>query len=266
MRVWLHSQLCVLLSDKEKRQTNKSPATSTVTAGAGWCGEPITGTAGNSCHHTTNTLYLNLLLELLSCSGGSSVVRGPSEGHMRTEGGRSSPVPGYLGNTDSADRFTMIPNKTTSRHDVITPYCTSQTKTKMLQCDFLKVNVCISWIDLSRECMLWVVCWECVNGAEKHNPARFGGQELGPGLQTQAIPVQTDRELQTAHWVNSICFWIGQFLRHLNDVRAAPSPPQRRQTARKTTEHSFDGKWRSSLYPSLKQTSPHLTVPCHPLA
>lgn len=101
MRVWLHSQLCVLLSDKEKRQTNKSPATSTVTAGAGWCGEPITGTAGNSCHHTTNTLYLNLLLELLSCSGGSSVVRGPSEGHMRTEGGRSSPVPGYLGNTDT---------------------------------------------------------------------------------------------------------------------------------------------------------------------
>lgn len=29
------------------------------------------------------------------------MVRGPSEGHKRTEGGRSNLAPGYLGNTDT---------------------------------------------------------------------------------------------------------------------------------------------------------------------
>lgn len=46
---------------------------------------------------------LKLLSELLSCSGGSSAVRGPSEGRTRTEGGRSSPAPGYLGNTTDTE-------------------------------------------------------------------------------------------------------------------------------------------------------------------
>lgn len=119
----------------------------------------------------TNTLPalsdLKLLLELLSCSGDLSVVRGPSEGHMRTEGGHSSPAPGYLGNTtdtvqqcslSESDKFTVILNKTACRHDVITPCCMPQTRTKVLQRDFPEVNVCISWMDLSRE---------CINSAEK---------------------------------------------------------------------------------------------------
>lgn len=46
-------------------------------------------------------LLLELLLELLSCSEGSSGVRGPSGGHTRTVGGHSSPALGYLGNTHS---------------------------------------------------------------------------------------------------------------------------------------------------------------------
>lgn len=41
-----------------------------------------------------------LNLELLSCSGGSSELDGPSEGHMRTEEGHSSLSPGYLGNKE----------------------------------------------------------------------------------------------------------------------------------------------------------------------
>lgn len=44
---------------------------------------------------------LEMLPGTLSCSEGSSGVRGPSGGHRRTEGGRSSPAPGYLGNTRS---------------------------------------------------------------------------------------------------------------------------------------------------------------------
>ena len=42
--------------------------------------------------------YLRLGAEPLSCSGGSSVVRGPSGGRTRTGAGRSSHAPGYLGN------------------------------------------------------------------------------------------------------------------------------------------------------------------------
>lgn len=44
--------------------------------------------------------HLNLLLELLSCSGGFCVAHGPSEAHMKTEEGHSSPAPGYLCNID----------------------------------------------------------------------------------------------------------------------------------------------------------------------
>lgn len=54
----------------------------------------------SSCFFQVSDLlffYLKLQ-ESLSCSGGFSVVRGPSEGRMRTEGGRSNPAPGYLGN------------------------------------------------------------------------------------------------------------------------------------------------------------------------
>ena len=44
-------------------------------------------------------------VELVSCSGGSSVVHGPSEGRMRTGGGRSNPAPGFLGNAETGVYF-----------------------------------------------------------------------------------------------------------------------------------------------------------------
>lgn len=47
--------------------------------------------------------HLNLLLELLFCSGGFSVAHGP-EAHMKTEVGHSSPAPGYLCNRSRIKR------------------------------------------------------------------------------------------------------------------------------------------------------------------
>lgn len=60
--------------------------------------------------------HLNLPLERLSCSGGFCVAHWPSEAHMKTEEGHSSPAPGYLCNIDRVINKNTIKHNTNNAH------------------------------------------------------------------------------------------------------------------------------------------------------